>query len=245
MRRQAVKTQLAKREGLDLPGDASSLVKPDRIVLVRHGQPAIALSPRTSHAGFSDYIDAYEEAGLDPASLPPQELRELVKELDSIFTSGRPRSHQSAAALAPHAALEADPLFVEAPLASPRIPLLAMSVPKWAVVSRIARGFSVAHGGGVAPARAVFIAPGLRERPPALRSLRQFYGPSAPSCMECDGDESADRPIALVGESDDLAERALRYFSWMMGRQLRARGFVRTGSHQARYWNTVTYESRT
>ena len=70
MRRQAVKTQLAKREGLDLPGDASSLVKPDRIVLVRHGQPAIALSPRTSHAGFSDYIDAYEEAGLDPASLP-------------------------------------------------------------------------------------------------------------------------------------------------------------------------------
>ena len=30
-----------------------------------------------------------------------------------------------------------DPLFAEAPLASPRIPLLKMGVPSWAVVSRI------------------------------------------------------------------------------------------------------------
>jgi hypothetical protein len=54
-----------------------------------------------------------------------------------IFTSGRPRSHQSAAALAPHAELTADPLFVEAPLASPPLPWLAMRVTKWAVVSRL------------------------------------------------------------------------------------------------------------
>ncbi|HEU0095887.1 MAG TPA: hypothetical protein VFQ52_05495, partial [Rhizomicrobium sp.] len=108
-----------------------------RIILVRHGQPAIALRPRTSHVGFAGYIDAYEEAGLDPVSLPPEELRDLMKELDAVFTSDRPRSHQSAAALAPHAELMADPLFTEAPLASPRIPLLRMRVPKWAVVSRI------------------------------------------------------------------------------------------------------------
>jgi hypothetical protein len=42
-----------------------------RIILVRHGQPHIALSPRTTHRGFGDYIGAYEAAGLDPASLPP------------------------------------------------------------------------------------------------------------------------------------------------------------------------------
>jgi len=30
----------------------------------------------------------------------------------------------------------------------------------------------------------------------------------------------------------------------MIGRELARRGFVRTGSHQARYWNTVTYESK-
>ena len=32
------------------------------------------------------------------------------------------------------------------------------------------------------------------------------------------------------------------YFNWMIGRRLKRRGFVRTGSHQARYWNTVIYE---
>ena len=56
-----------------------------RIVLIRHGQPHIALSPRTGHAGFSDYIDDYEAAGLAPSSLPPEELRDLVKELESCL----------------------------------------------------------------------------------------------------------------------------------------------------------------
>lgn len=82
------------------------------------------------------------------------------------------------------------------------------------VVSSIEPGFAVAHTGGVASARAVIIATGLRELPPALPSLRQFYGTSAHSCMECDGYEYADRPIALVGESDDLAERALLLSQW-------------------------------
>ena len=35
-----------------------------RIILVRHGRPAISTSHRTSHRGFRDYIDAYEAAGL-------------------------------------------------------------------------------------------------------------------------------------------------------------------------------------
>ena len=108
-----------------------------RIVLVRHGQPHIALSPRTNHRGFSDYIGAYEAAGLDPASLPPGELAELGRELAAVFASDRPRSHQSAAVLAPHLPPLRDPLFAEAPLASPPIPLLRMSVPGWAVISRL------------------------------------------------------------------------------------------------------------
>ena len=86
-----------------------------RIILIRHGQSAIALRPRTGHAGFAEYIDAYEAAGLDPESLPPEELRDLVRELDAVFASDRPRSTQSARVLAPHADLVVDPLFAEAP----------------------------------------------------------------------------------------------------------------------------------
>ena len=183
-----------------------------RILLIRHGQPNIALSPRTGHAGFADYIDAYEEAGLAPANLPPEELRDLARELDHVFTSDRPRSRQSAAALAAHAELIADPLFAEAPLAAPRLPLLRMRVPKWAVVSRI-----LWHAG---------FHPGIETARAAARRAVQ----------------AADILIARARQTGISALVAHGYFNWMIGRQLVRRGFKRTGSHQARYWNTVIYE---
>ena len=184
-----------------------------RILLIRHGQPNIALSPSTSHAGFAAYIDAYEEAGLSPANLPPEELRDLVRELDHVFTSDRPRSRQSAAALASHAELIADPLFAEAPLAAPRLPLLRMRVPKWAVVSRI-----LWHAGFH----------------PGIETARGAAGRAA---------QAADILIARARRSGVTALVAHGYFNWMIGRQLVRRGFKRTGSHRARYWNTVIYES--
>lgn len=186
-----------------------------RIILIRHGQPHIALAPRTSHAGFADYIDAYEEAGLAPASLPPEELRDLVRELRAVFTSGRPRSHQSAEALAPHAELIADPLFVEAPLAAPPIPLLRMQVAKWAVVSRI-----LWHAG--------FHPEIENPRDAARRAVK-----------------AADILVARARADGAVALVAHGYFNWMIGRVLRSHGFSRTGMHQARYWNAVIYQDKT
>lgn len=200
-------------ERLSLPADAPS--SSPRVILIRHGQPRIALAPRTSHMDFASYIDDYEEAGLDPASLPPEELRDLVRELRTVFTSGRPRSHQSAQALAPHAELIADPLFSEAPLASPPIPLLRMTVAKWAVVSRI-----LWHAG---------FHPGIENpRDAARRAVR-----------------GADILMARARADGAAALVAHGYFNWMIGRILRKRGFSRTGIHQARYWNAVIYQDRT
>jgi broad specificity phosphatase PhoE len=183
-------------------------------LLIRHGQPHIALSPRTRHAGFAEYIDAYEQAGLAPSNFPPEELRDLARELDHVFTSGRPRSHQSAATLAPHAELIADPLFAEAPLAAPAIPLLNMRVPKWAVVSRI-----LWHVG---------FHPDIENPRKVMRRAAQ----------------AADILIAKAHKNGVTALVAHGYFNWMIGRELKRRGFIRTGSHQARYWNTVIYESQ-
>ncbi len=53
---------------------------PARIILIRHGRPAIDTAPRTSHGEFRTYIDDYEAAGLDPTSAPPEELQDLVRE---------------------------------------------------------------------------------------------------------------------------------------------------------------------
>jgi broad specificity phosphatase PhoE len=183
-----------------------------RIILIRHGRPAIASNPRTSHNEFRSYIDAYEAAGLDPSSAPPGELQDLVKELDSVFTSGKPRSQDSARALAPQAELIADPLFVEAPLASPRIPLLRMKVPKWAVMARI-----LWHAG---------YHPEIEN----YRRAKQRASDAADILMER---ARAEGVAVLVAHG---------YFNAMIGRELRKRGFEQSGSHRVRFWNAVTYE---
>jgi broad specificity phosphatase PhoE len=185
-----------------------------RIVLIRHGQPHLPLRPRTGHAGFTGYIDQYEAAGLAPSSFPPRELAELAGELTHIFTSGRARSHQSAAVLAPHAELVAEDIFVEAPLASPRIPLLRMRVPKWAVISRF-----LWHLG---------FHPGIENPKQSRRRAAR----------------AADMLAAAARQRGIAALVAHGYFNWMIGRELKRRGFSRTGSHQARYWNTVIYEQK-
>jgi broad specificity phosphatase PhoE len=196
------------------PKQSHSIPKGARIILVRHGRPHLPLRPRTGHRGFADYIDAYEAAGLDPESLPPQELSDLVKELGHVFTSDRPRSHQSARALAPHATLQADPLFAEAPLAAPRIPILKMRVPKWAVVARV-----LWHAG---------YHPEIED----YRKAKHRAAQAADILIEklIDGGTGA---VALVAHG---------YFNAMIGRHLRQRGFTRTGAHRVRYWNAVTYE---
>jgi broad specificity phosphatase PhoE len=208
-----------------------------RIILIRHGQPHIALRPRTGHAGFSDYIDAYEAAGLDPQSLPPGEVSDLVKELTAIFTSGRPRAHQSAQALAPHAELIADPLFAEAPLASPRIPLLKMRVPKWAVLGRLLwhvgyhpeiENYRTARQRAADAANILIgkVSHALGDKPPMVAAER-------PRERERPRENQAPPVVALVAHG---------YFNAMIGRQLRLRGFVRKGAHRVRYWNAVIYE---
>jgi thioredoxin reductase len=63
-------------------------------------------------------------------------------------------------------------------------------------------------------ASTVLLATGLAEILPDLPSLRAFYGTSLHSCVECDGFEKSDAQLALIGESDDLAERALVISQW-------------------------------
>jgi thioredoxin reductase len=66
----------------------------------------------------------------------------------------------------------------------------------------------------VLTARTVVVATGLRETLPDVPNLRSFYGMSVFSCAACDGWEVQDEPIALIGETPDLADRARLLTRW-------------------------------
>ncbi len=63
-------------------------------------------------------------------------------------------------------------------------------------------------------ARSVLIASGLVETLPDIEGVRVFYGTSLHSCIECDAYEKSDVPVALIGETDDLVERAGLISQW-------------------------------
>jgi broad specificity phosphatase PhoE len=188
-------------------------VERTRVILVRHGKPAIPTNPRTSHHGFRRYIDAYQDAGLDPQSAPPDELLDLVKGLNAVFTSGFPRSNDSARTLLPEAEIIADPLFAEAPLAAPRIPLVKMKVPVWAVMARI-----MWHAG----------------YHPEIENYRRAKARAS---------LAADILLARAESNNGVAVLVAHgYFNAMIGRVLKKRGFSRTGAHRVRFWNAVIYD---
>lgn len=62
--------------------------------------------------------------------------------------------------------------------------------------------------------RTVLVATGLRETLPDVPGIRGFYGMSLFSCVACDGYEMGSRPLALIGETDDLFRRALLVAQW-------------------------------
>jgi len=62
--------------------------------------------------------------------------------------------------------------------------------------------------------RTVLVATGLRETLPSVPGIRGFYGMSLFSCVACDGYEMGSRPLALIGETDDLFRRALLVAQW-------------------------------
>src|SRR5262245_51048853 len=184
-----------------------------RVVLIRHGKPDVGRSRWLTHKKFQTYIEEYERAGLAPESEPPPWLVELARDARRIHASDRPRAQESAKALAPHAALSTSSLFMEAQLKSPRLPLVRMKPPAWAVLARLA--WHAGHHGGIED----------------YSDARQ----RAEKAVQMLSDVAREDGIAVLV--------AHGYFNAIVGRTLKKQGWRRQeGSHRAKYWNAVVYE---
>ncbi|MDQ4137274.1 MAG: NAD(P)/FAD-dependent oxidoreductase [Actinomycetota bacterium] len=158
--------------------------------------------------------------GAGPAGLSAALILARARRSVLVVDSNRPRN---AATLASHGFLTRDgisPLELrklgrEELAAYPHVTFTQ------ATVESVRRGherFTVAAKSRTGPvrgtAKVVVIATGLTEVLPELPTLRAFYGTSIHSCIECDAYEKRDEPLALIGESADLAERALLLTQW-------------------------------
>lgn len=60
----------------------------------------------------------------------------------------------------------------------------------------------------------VLVTSGLSETLPGIANMRAYYGTSLHSCLTCDGFEKTGEPLAVIGDTDDLADVAWRTLQW-------------------------------
>jgi thioredoxin reductase len=179
--------------------------------VISGGEVDAAAGTSPENASFDVAVIGAGPAGLSAAlNLARARRRTLV------LDSNRPRN---AVTLASHGFLTRDGVSPMELRALGRDELAAYpetEFQKTMVTGIVADGdeFVITDRAGTSRAATILITTGVTEKLPALPGIRSFYGTSIHSCIACDAYEYADRPIALLGETDDLAERALILAQW-------------------------------
>jgi thioredoxin reductase len=169
-------------------------------------------------AGAAPEVETFDVAvvGAGPAGLSAALNLARARRRTLVLDSNRPRN---AVTLASHGFLTRDgvsPMELRG-LGRDELANYPETVFRKTVVSSIVRDgseFVITDRSGTSRARTILLTTGLTETLPALPGIRSFYGTSIHSCIACDAYEYADRPIALLGETDDLAARAILLAQW-------------------------------
>jgi len=123
-----METSMTEEEGAKTPAKLGA------ITLTRHGKPKVRRRGWCDRDGFNTWWAAYEAAGLTPNSRPPEVLRQEAERATQLFMSPKQRAVETARAAAGDRPVEANDLFLEAPLPAPPLPF-HMPVTFWWVIS--------------------------------------------------------------------------------------------------------------
>jgi len=185
------------------------------IVLVRHGEPDLSKKVRLSARGYADWWARYEETGLKPGQAAPEALKLYAEGATTILCSTRPRSIETAKAVAAGRIVQVDPNLIEAPLPPPHWPnWLKLPPPIWGAVSRGYWWF-----------------------------FSRYHTQENRAEAQCRADAAADRLIALAAQGDVLVV-AHGFFNTMIGLSLQRDGWKLTTNQGYRYWSMRRFERR-
>ena len=185
-----------------------------RIITVRHGRPDLARDVRITARDFGDWWAQYDASGLAPGQSPPDGLVELARNAETILSSTLPRAIETARqASGSDRTIPADPIFVEAPLPPPPVPLLKLSPSMWGVISRSFWFWGYAPGG-------------VETHPQSWERVRTITA-----------------RLAEDAQKGDVVLCAHGYLNWMIDRQMRREGWVRSQRDGGnRYWSWRIYQ---
>ena len=184
------------------------------IILARHGEPALSRRVRLSAQQYRDFWASYEVLGILPGQTPPETLTRIVEKAGTLLASTRPRSVESAKALAGGRKVVQHELLVEAPLPPPKWPdWIRLSPMAWGFLARVWWWFFNHHEGQETRAAA-----------------------------EKRADEAAALLIDYAETGEDVLVLAHGFFNFMIGRALRRRGWRLAASEGYKYWSTRRFE---
>jgi broad specificity phosphatase PhoE len=184
-----------------------------RIITVRHGRPSLSRDLRISARQYGDWWAQYDLSGLHPEQAPPEALRALAKNAQTVLSSTLPRAIETAREVVGDREVPADPIFVEAPLPPPPVPFLSLRPGQWGVISR---AFWV-----------------LGYAPLGIETHRQAWNRVA---------RIAERLSGAAAKGDVLL-CAHGYLNWMIDKKLRAVGWRRVSRDGGNnYWSWRIYE---
>ncbi len=188
---------------------------PGRIITARHGRPNLSRDVRISAADYGAWWARYDVSGLHPDERPPQSLVDLAAKATTVLSSTLPRAIETARQATRDAReVPADPLYIEAPLPPPPVPLLKLSPGQWGVISRLFWVFGYAPNG--------------------VETHREAWSRV---------DQAIDRLTALSATGDVLL-CAHGYFNWMLDKRLRAVGWRRASREGSNnFWSWRIYEA--
>ncbi len=197
----------------------AAIVAPARhygaIVLARHGEPNLSKKVRLNARGYADWWARYEGVGLKPGQTAPEALKMYAEGASVILCSTRPRSIETAQAVAGGRTVEVDPSLIEAPLPPPHWPnWLKLPPPIWGAVAR-------AH----------------------WWYFHRYHTEENRAEAQCRADAAADRLIALAAQGDVLVV-AHGFFNTMIGLSLQRDGWKLTSNEGYKYWSMRRFERK-
>lgn len=186
-----------------------------RIITVRHGRPNLSRDLRISSREYGNWWARYEESGLHPDQAPPADLVALARCAPTVISSTLPRAVETAREVTGgRPDVPADPMFVEAPLPPPPVPVLSLRPGQWGVISRAFWVF------GYSPE-------GMETHREAWRRV----------------DRITDR-LKTLADGGDVLLCAHGYLNWMIDRRLRRSGWRRVQRDRGNdYWSWRIYEA--